>query len=138
VVILPEECAIFLFHTNRDTTGAVDLPAIPRFSADPVRAFDAERKLLENIAGKFDETAQGVLQVVSERFPCPSCRGVAEQFSKAFPGIELELLPRGLTTGEVIAGGLGGQAVKQGATYFNNSLDTGGAGTQTMQGLSPR
>jgi len=73
--------------------GTVALPEELRFSLFSVgpnpRTLDAERKLLENLAGRLTWESQGTVRLFSERIPCPSCAGVIQQFREAFPHIRL-------------------------------------------------
>jgi hypothetical protein len=56
------------------------------------RSADTEYKLLEAIASRCDPQSSGVVDLVTERSPCPSCTFVIEQFRKRFPGIKLNIM----------------------------------------------
>ncbi|MBE7529115.1 MAG: hypothetical protein HS099_05220 [Ardenticatenaceae bacterium] len=70
------------------TTGIVNFP----------RAFDAEVKILENIARTYANQpgvypqVQGSLTLYSELTVCSSCLGVIQQFQQMFPNISITVL----------------------------------------------
>lgn len=52
-----------------------------------LRALDAEVKILEYLANRFDQQSQGTVYLFSERPICLSCQGVIRQFTEMFPNI---------------------------------------------------
>jgi hypothetical protein len=50
---------------------------------------DSEVKILEEIARGLPRDARGGINLFTERFPCPSCRSVIDQFRNMFPNITL-------------------------------------------------
>jgi RHS repeat-associated protein len=75
--------------------GTLGMPANPIFAA--TRGFDAEQKILENIAQGLPLNSTGTVNLyispgasVDPAEPiCPSCQGVISQFQQRFPGITL-------------------------------------------------
>jgi RHS repeat-associated protein len=55
------------------------------------REFDAEYRVLSDIAQGLPREAQGIVSLYTEKDPCTSCQGVIDQFERAFPGIELNI-----------------------------------------------
>jgi RHS repeat-associated protein len=82
--------------------GAVGNPTARRFKfknagAQP-RGFDTEVKLLENLAESLTPDSSGVVNLFTERQPCPSCAPMLQEFSEAFPNIQLNVTWIGPTT----------------------------------------
>lgn len=74
--------------------GTVPLLHAPQFETFDVppghdRRFDTEVKLLEAIASRCAPESTGLVDLVTERSPCPSCASVIQQFRERFPGIQL-------------------------------------------------
>jgi RHS repeat-associated protein len=55
------------------------------------RDFDTEVKILEEVAKDLPKDARGTINLYTERKPCPSCKGVIEQFQQRFPNINLNV-----------------------------------------------
>lgn len=60
------------------------------------RCVDSESKILEDIAHqlgytefRMDEKVSGIIYLITERPPCPSCESVMKQFREMFPDIKL-------------------------------------------------
>lgn len=84
---------------TKTPAGSVPMPEDPLFEAFEVppghdRRFDTEYKLLEAIASRCTPEAIGLVTLVTERSPCPSCASVIQQFRERFPGIQLTVLDR--------------------------------------------
>ena len=61
----------------------------PRYS-------DTEYKILEDMASRLpDPTARGRVRLYTDLPPCASCRHVMQQFLKAYPQVQLQVLYRG-------------------------------------------
>ena len=127
---------------NASRVGTAALPTPTKFTtiatgSNP-RTLDAERKILETVASKTDGAAKGSLKIFTERPPCISCQSVGKLFSEAYPGVSLSFsssVPEGLGIGaSLLSSGLAGQA----GSYLGSLSGTGGAGFQTLQGISPR
>ncbi len=57
------------------------------------RWFDTEYKILEDIAARLEDTsATGNIRLYTNLEPCPSCRGVMEQFLALYTNVEMEVL----------------------------------------------
>ena len=63
------------------------------------REVDSEVKILENITHDLgyqefcvDETVHGSVYLITERIPCPSCKGVLDQFEKMFPNVDVVVI----------------------------------------------
>lgn len=69
-----------------DYLGNVDGPdALPRW-------FDTEYKMLEDIAARLPDTAvHGKIRLYTNLAPCPSCRGVMDQFLALYTNVDLEV-----------------------------------------------
>jgi hypothetical protein len=52
---------------------------------------DSEVKILEDIASGLPSDARGTINLFTERPPCPSCRGVIDQFRERFPNITVNV-----------------------------------------------
>lgn len=79
--------------SGQEARGLLQQPAVTRFVPEEVggylRAFDAERKLLEAIAARLPLGAQGTIRLFSEYQICTSCTSVIAQFQRRFPGVKL-------------------------------------------------
>jgi hypothetical protein len=53
--------------------------------------WDSEVKILEDIARGLPRDARGTINLFTERPPCPSCRGVIDQFREMFPHITVNV-----------------------------------------------
>jgi hypothetical protein len=53
--------------------------------------WDSEVKILEDIARNWPRDARGTINLFTERPPCPSCRGVIDQFREMFPNITVNV-----------------------------------------------
>ena len=60
-------------------------------TATPAPSSDAERKPFEWANANIDPSASGTFEVFTEKNPCASCRGVADQFAKSHPNIEIHV-----------------------------------------------
>jgi len=73
--------------------GTVPAPTDPLFTTKPsgamTRAYDSEVKILEDVAKDLKPDSQGTISLYTERPPCPSCRGVIQQFQDRFPGVQV-------------------------------------------------
>ena len=69
-----------------DYLGNIDGPnALPRW-------FDTEYKMLEDIAARLpDPSAAGKIRLYTNLEPCPSCRGVMDQFLAVYTNVEMEV-----------------------------------------------
>ena len=69
-----------------DYLGNIDGPnALPRW-------FDTEYKMLEDIAARLpDASAAGQIRLYTNLEPCPSCRGVMDQFLALYTNVEMEV-----------------------------------------------
>ena len=69
-----------------DYLGNIDGPnALPRW-------FDTEYKMLEDIAAQLpDSSAAGQIRLYTNLEPCPSCRGVMDQFLALYTNVEMEV-----------------------------------------------
>lgn len=69
-----------------DYLGNVDGPnAMPRW-------FDTEYKMLEDIAARLpDSSVTGQIRLYTNLAPCPSCRGVMDQFLAFYTNVEMEV-----------------------------------------------
>ena len=69
-----------------DYLGNIDGPnALPRW-------FDTEYKMLEDIAARLpDASAAGQIRLYTNLEPCPSCRGVMDQFLAIYTNVEIEV-----------------------------------------------
>ena len=58
------------------------------------RNIDSEYKIFSNIADALGENYQatGHITIFTERYACRSCRGVAEQFKKRYPNIDVHIM----------------------------------------------
>ena len=67
-----------------DYLGNVDSPnALPRW-------FDTEYKIMEDIAARLPDTSvAGNIRLYTNLAPCPSCRGVMEQFLALYSNVDL-------------------------------------------------
>ncbi len=73
-----------LFVDYRGNVGGPD--ALPRW-------FDTEYKILEDIAARLpNRSAAGTLRLYTNLEPCPSCRGVMEQFLALYTNVQMEVL----------------------------------------------
>ncbi len=70
-----------------DYRGVVDSPdALPRY-------FDTEYKMLEEMAARLPDTGvAGNIRLYTNLEPCPSCRGVMEQFLAMYTNIQMEVI----------------------------------------------
>jgi The BURPS668_1122 family of deaminases len=79
--------------TRSGTVGLPDEPLFQTFEVPPghSRAYDSERKLLEEVGLRYVQTpeVQGRVNLWTEREPCDSCCEVIEQFRRRFPNIRL-------------------------------------------------
>ncbi|MEV7782668.1 RHS repeat-associated core domain-containing protein [Kitasatospora sp. NPDC088351] len=74
-------------HVNPGETG---MPVTRRF--DPgTRPYDSETHIFETLAQRLTPESKGTIDLYSERIVCPSCEGLIGQFSKAFPGIQINI-----------------------------------------------
>lgn len=75
--------------------GTVTAPANRLFTTiqtgSNARNFDAEVKILENLAATLKPGAKGTINLHSELPVCVSCSGVIQQFEKKFPGIKVNV-----------------------------------------------
>ena len=74
--------------------GTVGLPTNPTFTPSAgrvVRPYDAEYKILEQLASQAGPNSTGVVNLYSELPTCPACSSVIAQFQKAFPGISINV-----------------------------------------------
>jgi len=71
--------------------GTVPVPSDPVFetvqTGNNPRTFDAENKILENLAKQLGPDSKGVVYLHSELDICVSCSGVISQFQQKFPNI---------------------------------------------------
>ena len=69
-----------------DYLGNIDGPnALPRW-------FDTEFKMLEDVAARLPDTAvRGKIRLYTNLEPCPSCRGVMDQFLALYTNVEMEV-----------------------------------------------
>ena len=69
-----------------DYLGNIDGPnALPRW-------FDTEYKMLEDVAARLpDASAAGQIRLYTNLEPCPSCRGVMDQFLAIYTNVEIEV-----------------------------------------------
>ncbi len=69
-----------------DYLGNVDGPnALPRW-------FDTEYKMLEDVAARLpDPSVAGQIRLYTNLEPCPSCRGVMDQFLALYTNVEMEV-----------------------------------------------
>ena len=57
------------------------------------RHFDTEYKILEDIAARLSNpSAEGRIVIYTDLEPCPSCRGVMDQFLAAYTNVQMEVL----------------------------------------------
>jgi The BURPS668_1122 family of deaminases len=88
-----ELIAISGLSTRSGTVGLPDNPLFQTFEVPPghSRAYDSERKLLEELGLRYVQTpeVQGRVNLWTERAPCDSCCEVIEQFRRRFPNIIL-------------------------------------------------
>ncbi len=79
--------------TRPGTVRLSDEPLFQTFEVPPghSRAYDSERKLLEEVGLRYIQTpeVQGRINLWTEREPCHSCCDVIEQFRRRFPNIRL-------------------------------------------------
>ena len=76
--------------------GTVPSPTNRLFQTRPTRGaiptnVDSEVKILEEIARDLPRDARGTINLFTERPPCPSCRGVIDQFRERFPNITVNV-----------------------------------------------
>ena len=69
-----------------DYLGNIDGPnALPRW-------FDTEYKMLEDVAARLPDVAvRGKIRLYMNLEPCPSCRGVMDQFLAVYTNVEMEV-----------------------------------------------
>ena len=59
------------------------------------RSVDTEFKILEDIASRLpDPAVTGRLRLYTELYPCPSCRGVMQQFLARYTNVQMQVLYR--------------------------------------------
>jgi hypothetical protein len=75
----------------------IELPKNPLFNCEfppgHLRPYDAEYKILEELAYRYQNTPYitGYINLFTEREPCSSCQYVIEQFRQMFPNIQLNI-----------------------------------------------
>jgi RHS repeat-associated protein len=76
-----------------ETRGNVGAPAVREFQTFVVngfsRAFDAEVKILEDLAARLTPTSRGTVELFSDFPICSSCQEVIRQFEEKFPYVRL-------------------------------------------------
>lgn len=77
---------------KRSIPGSVATPASWRFDARGDRKYDAECKVLEELAARLDDDSTGYIYIYSERKPCRSCESVIQQFQDMFSEISVYVI----------------------------------------------
>ncbi|AYF78555.1 hypothetical protein D7D52_37375 [Nocardia yunnanensis] len=55
------------------------------------RPTDSEFKILDQLAQKLNPDSKGVINLYTEREPCPACDNVIKQFQDKFPGVKVNV-----------------------------------------------
>ena len=93
----------FAIAGNRGTfeflSDVIKMPNVRRFVTAEFARFDSELKALEHAAERITPTTEGTIRLFSEKFNCPGCAYVIQQFrdyiKKIGAKVELELFTQG-------------------------------------------
>ncbi|MTL15570.1 hypothetical protein GL307_29660 [Nocardia seriolae] len=85
--------AVSGLDTPSGTVKTPDNPVLIPKSIDNTieRPTDSEFKILDQLAQKLNPDSKGVINLRTEREPCPACSNVIKQFEQKFPGVKVNL-----------------------------------------------
>ncbi len=93
-----EKKSVVAISGQKSPDGTVPSPKKRLFktkdSGAMTRKYDTEVKILEDVASDLDRDSTGLINLFTEKEPCPSCGGkggVIDQFRKMFPNIKLNV-----------------------------------------------
>lgn len=91
-----EEISLDAVSGTKTPSGTVQMPESPTLNPISVdgsveRPTDSEFKILDQLAQKLNPDSKGVINLYTEREPCPACDNVIKQFQDKFPGVKVNV-----------------------------------------------